>query len=155
MALYNQDSPLRSSLLVSSSHNCPLWWRTRQTPASGSQTQCRSCRSRPCGRRGTCTCFHTLSYILKFHIMKKQPRWCQKIVLPTPVGGWRGCIARSWQMFSILGNLCNDPGCFVYGGVALHLRVELETKVRGEGLYFWPLCRRPNFTSTYRGSMLV
>ena len=43
---------------------------------------------------------------------------------------WRGCIARSWQMFVILGNLCDDPRCFVYGGVALHLRVELETKVK-------------------------
>ena len=43
---------------------------------------------------------------------------------------WRGCIARAWQIFSILGNLCDDPCCFVYGGVALHLRVELETKVK-------------------------
>ena len=33
-------------------------------------------------------------------------------------------------MFVILGNLCDDPRCFVYGGVALHLRVELETKVK-------------------------
>ena len=43
---------------------------------------------------------------------------------------WRGCIARAWKIFSILGNLCDDPCCFVYGGVALHLRVELETKVK-------------------------
>ena len=41
----------------------------------------------------------------------------------------KGCIARAWQIFSILGNLCNDPRCFVYGGVALHLHVELEAKV--------------------------
>ena len=100
MALYNQDSSLHSSLLASSSHNCPLWWRTRQTPALESQTQCRSCRSRPCRWRGTCTCFHTLSYILKFNIMKqKQPRWCQKVVLPFgevvllgPDKSWEICV---------------------------------------------------------------